>query len=559
MRRGTVALLVMVLALATVTGVASAAPWQGHGSGGAKVGREAKVKLRDVRGHWAEESMVTLNMAGVIRGYEDATFRPEAVIKKEEAITLLVRALGWPVEEASIPPEVRQASQVDAWAWPYLACALRNGLITERELAGFLGNQPAKRYEVAMWLARALGLQGEADTVADFTDASDIPAEAAGLVGAVAREGIIAGYPDRTFQPYKPIRRAEMAALLMRVLPWLPLQDFRVHWGTVVEVAYDATPPTITLVERWWPRFPHIMKQTAGAEVQVWPPPQRKTTMSVAEDALIYIDGQRAELRDVPLESWAVVLVDRTGEAVLIAARSKPVSGPVQVIRGQLEAVATVDGSTSLRVRLWGGQAVDVELASDAMVLVNGRAAAVDDLAPGMRVRLQLMDKVATEVRAWDVREEVQGVIAAVYGNELRIRTTANVELRCQIREDALVYIDGEVATLEQLRAGDRVRVELVNGLAVGIRAFREREPEAGWRWKEREGDRLELEGILEGYTGGRLQVRTRDGAVHTLRLGPGAEAYFKGHGKGKGKLRPGQQVELEVEGDTAIRIKAED
>ncbi len=557
MRRGTVALLVMVLALATVTGVASAAPWQGHGSGGAKVGREAKVKLRDLRGHWAEESMVTLNTAGVIRGYEDATFRPEAVIKKEEAIALLVRALGWPVEEASIPPEVRQASQVDAWAWPYLACALRNGLITERELAGFLGNQPAKRYEVAMWLARALGLQGESDTVADFTDASDIPAEAAGLVGAVAREGIIAGYPDRTFQPHKPIKRAEMAALLMRVLPWLPLHDFRVHWGTVVEVAYDATPPTITLVERWWPRFPHIMKQAAGAEVQIWPPPQRKTTLPVAEDALIYVDGQRAELRDVPLDSWALVLVDRAGEAVLIA--SRPAVAPVQVIRGQLEAVATVDGSTSLRVRLWDGQAVDVELASDARVLVNDRAAAVDDLAPGMRVRLELTDEVATEVRAWDVREEVQGGIAAVYGNELSIRTTANVELRCQIREDALIYIDGEVATREQLRAGDRVRVELVNGLAVRIRAFREREPEAGWRWKERETNRMELEGILQGYTGGRLQVRTRDGAVHTLRLGPGAEAYFKGHGKGRGKLRPGQQVELEVEGDTAVRIEAED
>ncbi|MBC7106246.1 MAG: S-layer homology domain-containing protein, partial [Firmicutes bacterium] len=352
MRKGAVAVLALVLALA-VAGVASAAP-HGQGSEKGKAGRGAKVKLHDVRGHWAEESMVTLNLAGVIRGYEDATFRPEAAIKKEEAITLLVRALGWSAEDVTVPPEVRAARQVDPWAWPYLACAVENGLITEDELAGFLGNQPAKRYEVAVWLARALDLEGDAEAVTGFADVAAIPSEAAALVGAAVREGILVGYPDRTFQPNKPIKRAEMATLLMRVLPWLPARDFAVHWGTVAEVAYDTDKPTITLVERWWPRFPFIMKHKAKAFI--WPPLQQKVTLPVAEDALVYVDGQRAELSDVALGSWAVVLVDPSGEAVLIAARSRPALKAEEVVTGKVEAVTTVDEATTLKVRLSGGQ-----------------------------------------------------------------------------------------------------------------------------------------------------------------------------------------------------------
>jgi len=471
------------------------------------------------------------------------------VIKKEEAITLLVRALGWPVEEASIPPEVRQASQVDAWAWPYLACALRNGLITERELAGFLGNQPAKRYEVAVWLARALDLEGDAEAVTGFADVPAIPSEAAALVGAAVREGILVGYPDRTFQPNKPIKRAEMATLLMRVLPWLPVRDFAVHWGTVAEVAYDTDKPTITLAERWWPRFPFIMKHEAKAFI--WPPPRQKVTLPVAEDALVYVDGRRAELSDVALGSWAVVLVDPGGEAVLIAARGRPVLKAEGAVTGKLEAVTTVDGTTTLKVRLSGGRVADFQLADDAEVFVNGRAASVGDLESGMRLRLELSDEEVVEVRAWDVREEVEGVITAVYGNELSIETEDERELTFQLGEDVQVYVDDEAATVGDLREGDAVEVELVNGVVTEVRAVREGEP-------ERERTRLELEGVLESYGAGLVRLRTENGEVKALRVGPGAGSYF-GHGKGKGKAVLGQRVEVEVEGDTVVRIRSAD
>ncbi|MBC7106403.1 MAG: hypothetical protein H5T97_10715, partial [Firmicutes bacterium] len=69
---------------------------------------------------------------------------------------------------------------------------------------------------------------------------------------------------------------------------------------------------------------------------------------------------------------------------------------------------------------------------------------------------------------------------------------------------------------------------------------------------------RLELEGVLESYGAGLVRLRTENGEVKTLRVGPGAESYF-GHGKGKAKAVIGQRVEVEVEGDTVVRIRSAD
>jgi len=50
--------------------------------------------LKDVKGHWAEAYIATLVQKGVINGYEDGTFRPDASITRAEAVKILNAVLG---------------------------------------------------------------------------------------------------------------------------------------------------------------------------------------------------------------------------------------------------------------------------------------------------------------------------------------------------------------------------------------------------------------------------------------------------------------------------------
>lgn len=49
----------------------------------------------DMDGHWAKKYVNVAASKGIIKGYPDGTFRPDATVSYAEAITLLVRALGY--------------------------------------------------------------------------------------------------------------------------------------------------------------------------------------------------------------------------------------------------------------------------------------------------------------------------------------------------------------------------------------------------------------------------------------------------------------------------------
>lgn len=78
----------------------------------------------------------------------------------------------------------------------------------------FVPNRQVTRGEAAAMLGRALGLSG----VKRNTKFSDVRVGnfASGYVDELVRKGIISGYPDGSFQPYKVLSRGEMALLINR-------------------------------------------------------------------------------------------------------------------------------------------------------------------------------------------------------------------------------------------------------------------------------------------------------------------------------------------------------
>ena len=124
---------------------------------------------------------------------------------REQFVKLLAETVGLPVDGGKAYAaftDVRPSS----WSAPYIAAAVDAGVIVPAEFGGsaFLPGQVLTRAEMAVWTARALGLQpnGQARAFAD-------PAAAA---------GIVTGTPGNRFAPAGKVTRAEAALVLNRVL-----------------------------------------------------------------------------------------------------------------------------------------------------------------------------------------------------------------------------------------------------------------------------------------------------------------------------------------------------
>jgi len=195
----------------------------------------------DVDGHWAESAIASLLEAGVVSGYGDGTFRPDATLSRAAFVRMLVSALGLQDAAASAHGQLAAAGAFSdvAGHWVtaggFLDAAVAAGIVRPEEYSGgrFEPDRAILREEIAVMLVRALGLEERAlatplqvsagTTVLQgrrFTDAAQW--QRPRHVAEAVRSGLIAGYAEAdggyTFRPERTATRAEAATMLVRAL-----------------------------------------------------------------------------------------------------------------------------------------------------------------------------------------------------------------------------------------------------------------------------------------------------------------------------------------------------
>ncbi len=209
------AILVLVMVNASF-----ASPGNGNGKGigngkwKTKVqGNQKVTQLNDVVSHWAEQPVRFMLTQGIVTGYPDFTFRPNNPVTKYEAIMMIARASGF---DGTADRSLTWDKSVPDWVRECLDYAIDEGILTENEADNFKGWEPAKRYEVAVWTARTLGLEEDGQT--SFLDDNEIPYFSRSYISGMCKNRFMVGYPGNLFQPNKPVTRAEMAAIIYRIM-----------------------------------------------------------------------------------------------------------------------------------------------------------------------------------------------------------------------------------------------------------------------------------------------------------------------------------------------------
>ncbi|SDI03061.1 S-layer homology domain-containing protein [Alteribacillus persepolensis] len=162
---------------------------------------------------WAYGSITTLAKDGIIRGYENSTFKPSKALTRAQAASLLARALDLPQEGTDTGFNDVSSSNVHAAA---IKAVKEAGLLNGNSDGEFMPSEPMKRQHMAVVFHAAFDLEG-VEYDGEFVDVgSDHPYYE--HIQAVAGSGIANGNADGEFQPNRETTRAHFSVFMDNAL-----------------------------------------------------------------------------------------------------------------------------------------------------------------------------------------------------------------------------------------------------------------------------------------------------------------------------------------------------
>jgi|GEM_PF-6452066 len=181
------------------------------------------LTFSDVATHWAKDAVNDMGSRMVIEGTGDGLFSPDRDITRAEFAAIIVRGLGLKLEGSATFSDVKATD----WYNSAIQTAYTYGLIEGYSDGTFRPNDKLTREQAMTIIARAMKLTGLQDklsaqsaehTLQAFGDATAVAAWAQDGVADTVQAGIVSGRSADTLAPQGYMTRAEVAAMIQRLL-----------------------------------------------------------------------------------------------------------------------------------------------------------------------------------------------------------------------------------------------------------------------------------------------------------------------------------------------------
>ena len=168
----------------------------------------------DVPGnYWAADFIAAMAAAGLMRGFPDGLFRPDAPLTRAQYAAIVSAAFSVPATaEARAFPDVPP----DFWAKAAIDKAARAGFISGFADGRFHPDRNLTRIQAWISLASGLGLSGgKPDLLGIFRDRAEIPSYATNAIAAATANRLVANHPDPTrLELRRDATRAEICVVI---------------------------------------------------------------------------------------------------------------------------------------------------------------------------------------------------------------------------------------------------------------------------------------------------------------------------------------------------------
>ncbi|CAH0119226.1 hypothetical protein PAE9249_01725 [Paenibacillus sp. CECT 9249] len=165
--------------------------------------------------HWAGDAMRRWTELGVIQGYGDGTVRPNENVSRAQFAAIMNRMLG--LQGATTEPIADAPSAT--WYGREMAKAVKAGYLM---LDGERKSDPHKslsRAEAALAFEILFNFgHAKHESGYMFTDVGSLNPQTVEAIGALAASGYVQGYGDGTFRPDRAMTRAELVAIVDRMI-----------------------------------------------------------------------------------------------------------------------------------------------------------------------------------------------------------------------------------------------------------------------------------------------------------------------------------------------------
>ncbi|HIK11998.1 MAG TPA: peptidoglycan DD-metalloendopeptidase family protein [Oscillatoriaceae cyanobacterium M33_DOE_052] len=343
--------------------------WSQYQSTALPAGVGTASGLTDVHGHWAEDFILALQQLGIVRGFPDGTFRPEAPMTEAQLASLLIKAFSHlPLDDRRQlpdypPPPPAGESPVELpahWATTAMLAAAQMGFFPASQLGN--PNQLISRLDVVVALVKGLDLKAPpmSQTNVDFEDATEIPDDARESFAAAIASGLIVMNPqEQFFHPQQIATRADVAAFLYQALlikerlgesgsqgasePASQRANEPGIWGNSI------TPSTITPSPR-----PELTQSSGGSTPEL-APPQGRVPLWNGHSFSSYSSQEDSQ----GVTATATIVAPSLVEP---APQNRPSQDPPRRTQGaETLAVRVIDGLENLRFKMQGEESENLD------------------------------------------------------------------------------------------------------------------------------------------------------------------------------------------------------
>lgn len=407
----------------------------------------------DISNHWAKDTITSMVDIGIIKGYEDNTFRPERAVSKAEALVLLSRVAGYSDESSEnfIDVAVNTYSDLlDAYSTSYkkeVSYLLYNGVLEKSDLSVYISDsvasEPLKRYEAAILLTKIMGaedeIKGNTTYTMSYADVAEIPSSAKPYVDYVSEKDLMKGMDGNKFEPMYNVTRAQMVTLLYRIIPTLnysyesgTLNSYTAASG-IAKIAHDGTDAT--------------------------------SSVFISPSTTVILDGDdNASISDVPLGSYIRITYSNS-DVSLVEAISPDID---ETVSGVYVNYSKLTDGTIITVKdPLTNEKTNYSLDATVSVTKNGSTSSLANLYSNDAVTLKLKNNKVFSIIAENKIQTVAGTVSKINlspefaitvksGGEEFVYTTYN---------SVTVRRNGAASSIDEVCVGDNVTLTLQYGI----------------------------------------------------------------------------------------------
>lgn len=173
--------------------------------------------------YWAKDEIHSLVQLGVIKGFEDKTFKPAEPVTREQFAQLLMLAFYLDIPAEDIEQSYRDVGK-SRWSFSAIEASkdFLTGYYPPNGQAFFDPTAKATREDVAVALVKTMNYQPDdlknPNILDYYYDGNEVSPNLETYMGIAVEKKLLTGYEDFTLKPNAPVSRAEAAALIYRVL-----------------------------------------------------------------------------------------------------------------------------------------------------------------------------------------------------------------------------------------------------------------------------------------------------------------------------------------------------